>query len=221
MNATNQPPALFRYIVDHDMGFAPNPFFGACTLACCKPRIRNKAKAGDVIVGYGGCKGGNRGRIVYWMVVDEITDFERYWCDPRFEMKRPQFGKSLALTFGDNIYHRCSETGEWIQEKSFHSDDNSFVGLGNLKHDTGRSEKVLIGREFTYWGGVGPFPPEEFAELMEPGVREVHKIKDRALADAFIDWLKNVPGRGFRFEPAMWSRDKKIRKFSSPEVRRC
>ena len=28
---------LYSYIVKHDNGFAPNPFHGFCTLACCKP----------------------------------------------------------------------------------------------------------------------------------------------------------------------------------------
>lgn len=31
---------LFSYIVACDSGFSPNPFWGICTLACCKPRIR-------------------------------------------------------------------------------------------------------------------------------------------------------------------------------------
>ena len=26
-------PKLFSYVVDHDLGFAPNPFGGFCTLA--------------------------------------------------------------------------------------------------------------------------------------------------------------------------------------------
>lgn len=218
MSVTNEEPGLFRYIVDHDMGFAPNPFFGPITLACCKPRIRRKARKGDFIVGYGSAKGGNRGQIVYWMVVDEITDFERYWADPRFALKRPKFGTSLALSFGDNIYHRCSRSGKWIQEKSFHSDDNSLIGLGNLKRDTGTTEKVLIGHEFTYWGGSGPVPPAEFLELMQSGVREIHVIKNRALADQFIKWLKSIRGRGYQFDPAMWSTDKKIRRFWKPEA---
>lgn len=31
---------LYAYKMTHDTGFAPNPYFGVCTLACCKPRIR-------------------------------------------------------------------------------------------------------------------------------------------------------------------------------------
>lgn len=31
---------LYAYIMTYDTGFAPNPFFGICTLACCKPKMR-------------------------------------------------------------------------------------------------------------------------------------------------------------------------------------
>ena len=37
--------ALFSYVVATDSGFAPNPFFGLCTLACCKPAIRRAVGA--------------------------------------------------------------------------------------------------------------------------------------------------------------------------------
>lgn len=221
MNASNRPRRLFRYIVDHDMGFAPNPFFGVCTLACCKPKIRNRAEIGDIVVGYGGKKGGNRGRLVYWMAVDRITDFQSYWDDPDFGIKRPRFGTSLTLTYGDNIYHRCPKTGVWLQEKSFHSDANSLIGLGNLRRDTTLTDNVLIGDEFAYWGGSGPIPPARFKPLMKDRVREVHKIEDRQLADEFIDWLFALPDRRFVSEPAMWSQDKKLRSFWSAGANQC
>ena len=34
---------VYSYIVAYDSGFAPNPFHGTCTLACCKPTIRRTA----------------------------------------------------------------------------------------------------------------------------------------------------------------------------------
>lgn len=33
---------IFTYIMTDDRGFAPNPYFGLCTLACCKPKIRRE-----------------------------------------------------------------------------------------------------------------------------------------------------------------------------------
>ena len=38
---------VFSYIVTHDTGYAPNPFHGFLTLACCKPLIRRTAEVGD------------------------------------------------------------------------------------------------------------------------------------------------------------------------------
>ena len=52
--------ALFSYVVDRDLGFAPNPYGGFCTLAHCKFSISGKkkivelAKIGDWIAGTGG-----------------------------------------------------------------------------------------------------------------------------------------------------------------------
>lgn len=221
MNATSRLPEIFRYIVHHDMGFAPNPFYGICTLACCKPDIRKAAVEGDYVIGFGSKNGGNRGRLVYWMVVDEIVQFDDYWSDPRFQNKRPQFGKSLTLTFGDNIYHRCPQTGDWLQEESFHSDPNSLIGLGNIKRDTHRTDNVLIAREYVYWGGNGPIVPERFKPLMRDGARYARAIEDRDLADQFIEWLKSFEERGYHSEPAMWTMDKKIRCFFKPEVAKC
>ena len=32
---------LYAYVMTYDTGFAPNSFYGVCTLACCKPKIRS------------------------------------------------------------------------------------------------------------------------------------------------------------------------------------
>src|SRR5882762_6472831 len=44
---------LYSYVVARDFGFAPNPFYGFCTLATCKPRIRAHACVGDWVLGTG------------------------------------------------------------------------------------------------------------------------------------------------------------------------
>src|SRR5262245_31415483 len=51
--ATDAEPhvRLYSYVVARDYGFAPNPFYGFCTLATCKPDIRRTADIGDWIVG--------------------------------------------------------------------------------------------------------------------------------------------------------------------------
>jgi hypothetical protein len=51
---------LYSHIVKHETGVAPNPFFGDCTLARCKPKIRQKAWKGDWFVGLTAKADGNR-----------------------------------------------------------------------------------------------------------------------------------------------------------------
>jgi hypothetical protein len=85
---------LYSYIVRHDSGFAP--FFGYCTLACCKPGIRKYAKKGDWIVGLTPRHRGIGNRIVFFMEVEESLSFDDYWRDPRFQQKRPKLNAGLT-----------------------------------------------------------------------------------------------------------------------------
>lgn len=55
-------PTLFSYVIPHDGGSAPNPYFGICTLAICKPVIRRTAKVEDWVVGLGAKKNSYRRR---------------------------------------------------------------------------------------------------------------------------------------------------------------
>lgn len=45
---------LYSYVITRDYGFAPNPFWGICSLATCKPQIRQRALKGDWIAGFSG-----------------------------------------------------------------------------------------------------------------------------------------------------------------------
>jgi hypothetical protein len=220
MSASKRPRRLYRYVIDHDKGFAPNPFFKVCTLACCKPVIRKGAEIGDVIVGYGPAKHELSGRIIYWMIVDEIMRFDDYWEEPEFEKKRPRSGGSLMLNFGDNIYHHAPG-GRWVQERSFHSDKNSLKGGGNLKRDTGYTDRVLIGRDFAYWGAEGPRPPAQYKEFVWTGRGQVYKVASEERKEAFIGWLQDLPDRGLMADPADWSLDTKVRQLLYPEPATC
>lgn len=92
---------LFSYILRHNDGFAPNPFHGWCTLACCKPVVRRVAKRGDWVVGL---TSGSAG-VVYVMQVDEKLTFAEYWADPRFACKKPSWTcDDPEHRCGDNIY---------------------------------------------------------------------------------------------------------------------
>ena len=98
---------LRSYVVRYDSGFAPNPFYGYCTLATCKADIRKAAGVGDWIVGSGSNDKSVRqgGRMVYAMCVEEILTFRQYDSDPRFERKKPYRNGSRKQSCGDNIYY--------------------------------------------------------------------------------------------------------------------
>jgi hypothetical protein len=114
---------VFSCIVARDYGFAPNPLYGWCTLATCKPRIRAAASIGDWVVGTGAkTKYDLAGHLLYAMQVEEAMEFDAYWNDERFGSKRPALNGSLKQVYGDNIYHR--RRGRWIQADSHHSLEN-------------------------------------------------------------------------------------------------
>jgi hypothetical protein len=57
---------LFTYVITHDAGFAPNPFYGVLTLNFCKPLIRRTAEVGDWVAANTAANfPGGRGLLVY------------------------------------------------------------------------------------------------------------------------------------------------------------
>jgi hypothetical protein len=196
---------LYSYIVARDYGFAPNPFFGACTLATCKPEIRRTANVGDWIIGTGAKRYGLGGRLVYAMKVAEAVLYEQYWEDDRFRQKKPYLRGSLKQAFGDNIYHRNPKTGEWLQEDSHHSYPNGRPNQANIDHDT-QVSRVLVGMEFKYWGASGPTIPNRFRHSLGHDVcctTQGHKCNfPNQLVRAFTEWVQTIREVGHLGEPA-------------------
>src|SRR5262245_55889622 len=193
---------IFSYVVEHDLGFAPNPFHGLCSLACCKPLIRKAAKIGDYVLGTGAARPNLCGHITYWMRVDEIMGFDEYWADPRFRRKKPVMSGTTYLRYGDNIYHRDA-SGQFQQEDSFHSLEDGTVSLGDLQRDTGTADRVLIGRDFAFWGRSGVKLPDELRCLVKKGPGHKCSFSEEQV-QSFLAWLGTRPERGYRDEPADW-----------------
>ncbi len=150
---------LYSYKVARDFGFAPNPFWGFCTLACCKPDIRRSAQVDDWVVGGGSAQNNMRHRVVFAMRVTETMTFDEYWNDPRFECKKPVLNNSAKYFFGDNIYHEVIEGQSAIQSDSHHSLSGGGTNQANLRTDIG-SNRVLISDDFIYFGKNAQYPPE-------------------------------------------------------------
>lgn len=195
---------LHSYVVARDFGFAPNPFYGVCTLATCKPVIRRVAQIGDWVVGTGSARNNRNKNFVFAMKVAEFLTFDEYWKDPRFQQKRPNLFGSKKKAFGDNIYHRSDE-GHWTQESSHHSCADGCPNVNNINNDT-QSNRVLVATEFAYWGGSGPLIPSSFRQQGRD-IRAVRGHKnnfDAAFIQEFIDWFNSQPDRGQVGRPLDW-----------------
>jgi len=193
-------PRLFSYVVRYDVGFAPNPFHGWCTLATCKPGIRGKASLGDWIVGTGSKEAHRGGCLVYAMRVEESLTFQQYWEDPRFICKRPSMCGSIKKAVGDNIYHRDKQ-GNWSQEDSRHTREDTSVNIEHLAKDT-TVDVVLVSQRFSFFGGAGPVVPDHLRvdfSLVHSGQGYRSSFSAEQVAAA-VAWLNTVK-RGYQSEP--------------------
>jgi Nucleotide modification associated domain 2 len=201
---------LYSYVVARDYGIAPNPFFGYCTLATCKPNIRKAARVGDWILGTGSKSRDREGHAVFAMRVTEAVSFDAYWNDERFLSKRPNLLGSKKQAFGDNIYHRKSPGSRWKQIDSHHSFEHGRQNLANIQNDT-KVNRLLISTDFAYWGGSGPRIPSRFRSFRGFDIcgKRGHKSEFPAsMVDSFLLWLRSLDERGFCGSPLDWSRSR-------------
>ena len=182
---------LASYVVTKDAGFAPNPFWGYCTVAACTPNHQRLALGeGDWIVGYGSKERNHE--LVYAMCVSAVLEFDEYYDDPRFQTKKPRRNGTWQERCGDNIYF-MGEDGEYKQAFTYY-----HVGPEYLKNDTrrrGRSQerpRVFVSDHFFYFGEKAPLIPEEYkSESLFPGGRGCRYARDLELAQKFVQWLES------------------------------
>jgi len=197
------------YVIEHDVGFAPNPFHGCCTLANCKPRIRQAANVNDIILGFGSAKYGYAGLLVYWMKVDRIITFDEYWNEYEFIEKRPVVNAGLMLFHGDNIYH-TNKAGGIEQSFSFHSNEDGSLSIGNLNRDTGRTNRVLISKTYAYYGRKAVNLPDHLKIFIKKGIGERFTFPQENI-DCLIQWIDRSTQRGFIGTPIDWKPIKILR----------
>ena len=155
---------IYSYIVNHDTGFAPNPFYGYCTLANCKPKIRKTAEVGDLIFGLS-CKARDN-KLIYAMQVNEKITFTEYFNDNRFKPKRPNFNvKKIICKCGDNIYEPISDN-VYRQLQSMHSLNRSCTEDPKTKKKDLSGLFVLVSNEYSYFGRNGPVLPNGLEHLI-------------------------------------------------------
>lgn len=187
---------VFSYVVRSDSGFAPNPFHGTCTLACCKPDIRRSATVGDLIVGMSK----NCVTVVYAMKVDRVLSFADYWNDPASAAKRPDHESPEATRRrGDNIYEPLTHGG-FRQLRSLHSSADGEADLAHQMRDLG-GKRVLVGSRFAYFGVSGPPLPSDLAFLE---IRRGHRCRFTGeQVGAVAEWFAGLP-QGVVGPPGIW-----------------
>jgi hypothetical protein len=189
---------LFSYVVARDFGFAPNPFYQYCTLATCKPRIRNAANVGDWVIGNGPKPKQLDDQLIFAMQVTEKISYDQYWEDDRFKEKQPFLGGSLKQTYGDNIYHK--EGDNWLQANSHHSYPDGSINDYNLKRDT-KSDKVLISSNFYYFGEKSLTIPGRFKDKICRNMINHLLVEDERTIQKFLTWLDNSSEPGLKGNP--------------------
>ncbi len=186
-------PKIYIYVVDRDLGFAPNPFHGVCSLATCKPDIRSVAKEDDWVFGVGGKRLKAVGKLVFAMKVTRKLNFDEYWKDSKFRIKRSVRNGTKKIMVGDNIYSKDETTGDWIQAHSHHSYPDGTTNFLNLKKDT-RRPYVLLSNHFYYFGSSAPIIPfTSFKDFIYQNHRK-HRTYRQSQAQELISWLENNYG---------------------------
>src|SRR5258708_479449 len=110
--------------------------------------------------------------------------------------------------FGDNIYRRDRRSGLWRQANSLHSFNDGSPNEQNIIRDT-ESDRVLIGSDYAYWGGSGPFIPRKFRDWDDTDICAGRGHKNRfpnELVASFVDWMRSLNQKGFIGEPLDWVR---------------
>jgi hypothetical protein len=177
------PPNLYSYCILQDNGSAPNPFWGVCTLAICKPKIRKTIQIGDWIVGTGSSKYSLENQMVYAMEVTLKMSFKEYddYCRKQLTAKIPVKGltKDIRKKVGDCLYDYS--TGKIVMR------DWGPHQLENMQRDLS-GEFVLLSDNFYYFGSK-PIPlPAHLLKIVKQG--QGHKSKSNApYAEKFVEWI--------------------------------
>lgn len=200
---------VYSYLIEHDLGLAPNPFGKYCTLAVCKPEIRKSKRlaVGDWVIGTGSkALEDTTGRklvdkLIYAMRVSEKISLEEYWADARFQYKKPVMNGTLVTMYGDNFYHKDGN-GNWIQEDSAHCQLDGSCNPEHLKKDT-RGNNVLVSEHFHYFGDNAPKIPTSLAGICHT-TQGQKKITGQLAIDT-IEWITANFEQGIHGDPLNWN----------------
>ena len=178
---------LFSYCIPVDDGAAPNPYWGVCTLAICKPKIRSVAKIGDWIAGVGSknVQGVSyENKLVYAMKVTQRFTMQEYdeHCRSQLPNKIPDVDHTeYNRKVGDSIYDYS--TIRPTLRKSVHNQLNECRDLGG--------KYVLLSNHFYYFGDQAIDIPFELLPIVNQ--RQGHKSNaNEPYKLDFVDWIEKT-----------------------------
>lgn len=172
---------LFTYCITNDTGAAPNPFWGLCTLAICKPVIRRVASVGDWVCATGSVEDGMENKVIYAMKITQKMTLENYYdfCREQHPKKIPDWkGNDPKRRVGDCIYY--IENGETQLRESVHDKTNMNTDLGGIS--------VLISDEFYYFGKEGKLLPVDLHPIVRQGQGHRSNANEN-FKEAFVSWI--------------------------------
>ncbi len=179
---------LYTYCIPVDDGAAPNPYFGVCTLAICKPAIRRTAEIGDWIVGVGSKNVNDidfSGKIVYAMKVTDKMTYAEYnvYCQRELKEKIPDLKHAdYNRKVGDCVYDDADKNNIF-QRASVH-------GPNNIDTDKG-GKHVLLSDYFFYFGDKAISIPPHLTPIIHQ--TQSHKVHLNELyKNEFVQWIENI-----------------------------
>lgn len=182
---------LYTYVMQHDAGLAPNPFWGFCTLAVCTPNHQgSRAKRGDWIAGVSDKRRGYK--LIHVMEVDERVHMKDYLRDERFAAKKPVTDGTPQQRCGDNFYS-LDEHGRWTQHPNRYHE-----GPSCLAQDT-RHPWVFVARRFWYLGRNAAEIPAQFMSMF--GGRGARVNHPPELVASFRNWVQAALTEGVNALP--------------------
>ena len=131
--------------------------------------------------------------------------FNEYWEDTRFQRKRPNLSGSKKQAFGDNIYFK-NEADQWRQQDSHHSYPCGVPNANNIRNDT-QTDRVLLSRDYAYWGGSGPEIPSKFRNYAGYDICAKRNHRSRlpeGLVNDFVAWFRSLDANGYLGAPLDW-----------------
>lgn len=184
---------LYSYIVTYDGGFAPNPFFGYCTLAVCKPVIRRTSEIGDWIFGLSPKEQGHK--LIYAMKITEKLSFDNYYNDSRFKSKIPKHNNPEDYV-GDNFYKPLCN-GIYEKIPSLHS-------IKDRENDL-KGKCVLVSEHFYYFGAKPETLPDDLLSDISAAryFRKLAYDKNKETIDALLIFI-GQKHKGINSYPTKW-----------------